>query len=246
MTLPGIKSIHGAGEDWLAGKHVSLDSIPLPFFFSSEMNPYWKRNHPFAACELHGKWMPVETSRGCPNACGFCTVSDLWGKWEGRDLDRLEAYFHQYLHYLRVETIIILDDNIMARIEHFLGVCELLKKYGFYWTLSNGAFNRHLLRHDVLEALKNSRCLFMSLPFEAGNERSASLMNLGKKYLRFEEAESVALSLRSLGIHTAGQFIIGYPGETEDDVKATLAYANALPLDERHIHIAMPLPGTSM
>ena len=86
----------------------------------------------------------------------------------------------------------------------------------------------------------------MSLPFEAGNARSAALMNLQRKYLNRDEAINVASSLHSAGIATAGQFIIGYPGETEADVLATLQYANSLPLSQRHIHLATPLPGTPM
>jgi radical SAM superfamily enzyme YgiQ (UPF0313 family) len=52
--------------------------------------------------------------------------------------------------------------------------------------------------------------------------------------------------LKARGIKTCGFFIIGFPGETMDDMRETLAYANALPLDQRNIYIATPYPGTPL
>ena len=47
-------------------------------------------------------------------------------------------------------------------------------------------------------------------------------------------------------IRTRGFFIILYPDELPEDVEATLALAQALPLKGKHIHTAYPIPGTSM
>jgi radical SAM superfamily enzyme YgiQ (UPF0313 family) len=91
-----------------------------------------------------------------------------------------------------------------------------------------------------------STCWSLSLPFETGSESSASLMKLGRKWLFFEEAELLVNDLNIMGIETTGFFVIGYAGETEEDVKRTLAYANALPLRNRHIYLAAPYKGTEL
>jgi len=242
----GMESIRGPGENWLAEKAVSFSLLRPPEFSRYEMDPYWKLGAPFSGLPSTSRWMPVETSRGCPNECGFCAIPSLWGRWIPRPLEALDEYFTYLIGEHQVEEIIVIDDNIAVSAVRFIAIIELFKKYGLSWSITNGIYNRSLLRLDVQEAIKDSRCLYLSLPFEAGNQHTANLMNLGKKYLTFEEAMQLTNKTKELGIHTAGQFVIGYPGETEEDVRETLKYANALSLDQRHIHIATPFKGTPM
>jgi radical SAM superfamily enzyme YgiQ (UPF0313 family) len=246
LSIPGMTNVVGPGEDWLAGRHVHFDDLNPLYFHHHAMEPYWKRGRPFSALESRKRWMPVETSRGCPNACGFCAIPALWKRWEPRSLSHLDDYFSYLQSAHKIEEILFIDDNISLDIQRFLGIIDLMKKYDFTWSCVNGIYLRALLQPNVLPALEDSGCRYLSLPFEAGNVHSANLMNLGKKYVTFEEAAHLTEQLKTMGIHTAGQFIIGYPGETEDNVQATLSYANGLPLSERHIHLAMPLPGTAM
>jgi len=71
-------------------------------------------------------------------------------------------------------------------------------------------------------------------------------MNLQNKWLEYEDSYEMVLRLRETGIKTCGFFIIGYPGETYDDMERTLEFANSLPLDQRNIYIATPYPGTPL
>jgi len=49
---------------------------------------------------------------------------------------------------------------------------------------------------------------------------------------------------KAAGINNWGYFIIGLPGETEETIQKTIAYAKELPLDIALFHIAAPYPGT--
>lgn len=235
----------GDGESFLNRWPMPFSSLCAPTFPVGTLDPYWKAAQPFGP-PTSRRWMTMETSRGCPNDCGFCTVGHYWGQWRGRSPAQIGCYL-QYLREVHgVREIHITDDNAMASRGHFLDLIAELKRNGMYWSLPNGAFNRALLDSEILRALEGSRCTYMALPFEAGNAKSAELMNLRHKYLDFEDAQILCYHLNDLGIATGGQFIIGYPGETEEDVRATLQYANALPLSARHIHIATPLPFSPM
>lgn len=245
LKLDKCVNARGDGESWLSGKTIPFSEVQPPLFLTSEMEAYWRRSAPFSGFASGLRWMPVETSRGCPNACGFCKIPSLWGRWQGRPVAMLDEYFDYLVREHNIQEILIVDDNVAASTSRFLEIVSLFRKYGLAWSVVNGIYMRNLLA--VLDELRGSRCIYMSLPFEAGNRKSAELMSLGRKYLDFDEALLLTEALSELGIHTAGQFIIGYPGETEEDVKLTLAYANALPgLEQRHIHLATPLPGTPM
>jgi radical SAM superfamily enzyme YgiQ (UPF0313 family) len=71
-------------------------------------------------------------------------------------------------------------------------------------------------------------------------------MHLKEKWLTYSEAKVLVNRLKQANVQTCGFFIIGYPGETIDDVKVTLAYANALPLEQRNIYFATPYKGTKL
>lgn len=68
-------------------------------------------------------------------------------------------------------------------------------------------------------------------------------MNKGIKIETVYEAVELA---REHGVKVAGSFIVGYPGETEDDFEATLSLADDLMLDDYFVSIAEPIPGTPL
>ena len=52
--------------------------------------------------------------------------------------------------------------------------------------------------------------------------------------------------LKELGMTTEGLFVVGFPGDTKDDVWRTLDFANSLPLDSVSVAAANPFPGTEL
>lgn len=52
--------------------------------------------------------------------------------------------------------------------------------------------------------------------------------------------------MRSVGLEVNGFFIIGYLGETIEDIKATIRFAKELKLKRAHFSNFLPLPGTEI
>jgi radical SAM superfamily enzyme YgiQ (UPF0313 family) len=65
-----------------------------------------------------------------------------------------------------------------------------------------------------------------------------------KKGLTLEHIEKKINMINSVGLEPNGFFIIGYPGETVDDIKATIRFAKKLKLKRAHFSNFLPLPGT--
>lgn len=244
LKKDGMESWYGPGENFFLG-NVSFNDLSYPHVTEKDLLPYWKEASPFGQV-FSKRWLPIETSRGCPNNCGFCAMPSFWGGWQGKDPLQVEEYVQYLLKELGPLHLIILDDNISLKKDRFLALIEIFNKYDIPWSTPNGIYARTLLDLDVLAALMGSTCKAISLPFETGSSSSAFLMNIGKKYLPFLDALYIVRNLNAYGIHTTGFFIIGYPGETEENVRETLRYANALPLKERYIYFATPYQGTRL
>ena len=246
MKVDGVESYYGPGETYFLGKDVGFADLPYPRFSEEEMLPYWSEAKPFGLSPKTERWMPVEFSRGCPNACRFCAMPSFWGKWQAKPLPVVASYLMWLSNRHEVREIIVLDDNISADRHYFMSMLGLFANHGITWSAPNGIYARTLLDPQVIVGLSRSHCHSISLPFETGCEASAEAMGIGKKRFTFGEAHMLVDWLKAEGIKTTGFFIIGYPGETEHDVKETLAFANALPLDARHIYFATPYRGTKL
>jgi len=239
----------GSGEQFIA-KLLGLPDTPprfvFPRFSSDELRLYHEENCPHDLTSATAKWLPVETSRGCGRRCGFCGVSEYWGSWRDNDINGLERYLAYLVKEHGIEELLIEDDQLTFSPARFIRITELLRAYGIEWSAPNGISVAHINSPEMLRVLARSTCWRLSLPLETGTRHSADLMGLGNKWIDPRRAEALILKLKDIGIKTCGFFVIGYPGEIEQDVTDTLAYANSLPLDDRHIYCATPYPGTQL
>ena len=99
------------------------------------------------------------------------------------------------------------------------------------------------LDEEIVGLMKDAGCVRVHLGLESGNDETLRLM--GKRVSVRDGIEAVRL-FRQAGIETAGFFIVGYPGETEESIDQTLALAVSLPLDEISINVPFPLPGSPL
>ena len=242
--IPNVNHIiRGPGEAQLA--HILQIDPPqehvYPQWTEYDLKPYWDKNKPHNLKSKTKRWVNMETSRGCNYRCGFCGVRNFWGKWEGFPMEDIQNHFYA-LRSIGIEELFIEDDNMTYNKERFK---KIFRGETFYWSTPNGIRVRDL-DPETIGYMAASRCWRVSLPFETGSLGSADLMNVRNKWLPLKEAKEICKNLADNGIEAAGFFIIGYPGETPDDVARTLDYANSLPLDDRYIYIATPYPGTPL
>lgn len=222
-----------------------INFYPPPYFAKNEIEIYWNKDRPHDLQSVTDKWISLVTSTGCNRKCGFCGINGFMRTWQPHSLKYIENYL-KYLKTFGIEELFIEDDNVSLDKQRFLDLIELFKKYNFMWSCPNGIYVKSLMDEEVMKSLFASGCWRLSLPFETGSKKTAKLMNLGNKWIPFEDANRIVDNLNRIGIKTCGFFIIGYPGETEEDIRKTFDYANRLNLDQRNIYIATPYPGTEL
>jgi magnesium-protoporphyrin IX monomethyl ester (oxidative) cyclase len=144
-----------------------------------------------------------------------------------------------------VEEVQFEDDNISldpARFERILqGMLD--RGLGLSWSTPNG-LALWALKNDSVDLMKRSGCYEITLAIESGCQEV--LDGIIHKPLKLKKIPPILDALRRAGIRTSSFFIVGFPGESLDQMKETFAFPRRVGLDYAWFFIANPLPGTSL
>lgn len=187
----------------------------------------------------------MTTSRGCPFQCSYCGKNVTWGKgYRTRSaksvLDEMEHLIERY----GIERFAFQDDNFTADMERAAAICDGIVERGLdiTWEAHNG-LGVNFLSPALLEKMKASGCVGFTIAVESATD--ATLKRVRKpNYIRL--APPIVTEAKRLGIEVRGFFMIGFPGESLEEVKTTVEYARQLDLAVSAFALVTPLPGTKL
>jgi tRNA-2-methylthio-N6-dimethylallyladenosine synthase len=195
----------------------------------------------------------LSVMEGCSKACSYCIVPTTRGKEISRPLADVLAEA-QHLAVLGAREITLLGQNVNAYRGATAGggkkadLAALIREVAkidsverIRFTTSHPAqFNDALVgAYATVEKLAN----FLHLPVQSGSDRVLKLMKRGytaEKYV----AKIDKLKAARPGISISTDFIVGYPGETDEDFEQTLALIRTVGFDQSYSFIFSPRPGT--
>ena len=187
--------------------------------------------------------LPVFTSRGCPYNCYFC--HNLFGKkFRARSADHVLAEIDFLVREYGVEELEIVDDsfNLDARRGK-----EILKKiagrgYKLWLSFPNG-IRADLMDEEFLDLMKAAGTYRVDYAIESANpERQIEM----KKRLDLGRVKWTIEQTYKRGIMAAGYFILGFPHETEAEMKTTIDFALDSKLQIASFFHLNPFPGTAL
>jgi len=188
----------------------------------------------------------IQTSRGCPFKCSFCSVTAFNGaKYRLRDIDNVI----EEVNSLKSKRIFFTDDNIVGSgkkcIQRSYELFDRLKDTGKEW---GGQACINIVEHDnLLQAAKRGGCKALLIGFESIDaETIASDMNksvnLRTKTKNFKDAIK---KIHDHGIAMVGCFIFGSDTQDKDIFKRTVDFVLENEIDAVQFTIETPLPGTA-
>ncbi len=237
-SIPGIATLARDGSVRMGGARAAirdLDSIPSPAWDLIDLNAYrrvWMRRHQDFA-------LPVATSRGCPFHCNWC-AKPIWGQRYHAMSPARAALEVASLKRLGATRVNVLDDIFGLKpgwMEEFAAALAGLNSVLPFRCLSRA----DLLTDRTVRALKSAGCDMVWIGAESGSQKILDAMEKGTTVAEIQDA---AARLRATGIKVGFFLQFGYPGETDDDVQATLGLVDKVLPDDIGISVSYPLPGT--
>lgn len=223
---------------------TDLDKYPLPAYHLIDYSQYAMRAE---RKSLDGPaaypYARILTSRGCPYNCCFCQVNKIVGrKFRPRSAENILSEVDWLVNTYGIRSLIFDDDNLLTDRERAIKIFKGLKKYKIPWKMiATAAF---LLDDELIEQMHESGCVYVDIAIESGTERI--LHDVIQKPLKLEKAVEVVAKLKQEDIYVAANFIIGFPGETWDEIRQTIKFAEDLNADYVKLFNAVPLPGTRL
>jgi tRNA-2-methylthio-N6-dimethylallyladenosine synthase len=190
----------------------------------------------------------LTVQEGCDKFCAFCVVPYTRGAEASRPAARVEAEARALVARGAVE-ITLLGQNVnayrdadgvtLARLIRRLASVEGLARLRYTTSHPNDMDDDLIAAHADTAALMP----YLHLPVQAGSDRVLRAMNrrhTAAGYLRLIERVRAARP----DIALSGDFIVGFPGETEADFAATLALVEAVGYAQAYSFAYSPRPGT--
>lgn len=185
---------------------------------------------------------PVQTTRGCPHHCDFCTVTSVYGhSYRHRPVEEVIADIKAIRRTSRY--VFFVDDNLAADKEYARTLFEALIPLRISWTAQ---LNVNFAEDQQLLALA-ARSGFQMAVCGIENVSAANLDSVGKAAVndpaRYRE---LIARFRRHGVIVLAGMIIGFDTDTEASIGENLAFMRREKIPMISLYLLTPFPGTPL
>jgi radical SAM superfamily enzyme YgiQ (UPF0313 family) len=183
--------------------------------------------------------IPIQTSRGCPNRCDFCSVVDFLGH-EMRTKP-VENVIRE-IESLRPSKIFFADDNINGDPQHARELFAALKPLKLRWSCQ---MTTQIMKDpDLIELAAEAGCHENFVGIEAVTEEN--LRSIHKEFNKPEEYKRFFKRLSDAGIFAQVAIMFGFDEDTVESLKRTMDTILSWNINYLYIGVLTPLPGTKL
>ncbi|MGD0398055.1 MAG: radical SAM protein [Syntrophobacteraceae bacterium] len=211
-----------------AEKPLELTDMPFPRHDLLDFKQYT----PFKA-------FAVQTSRGCPFRCDFCSERFYLGQeYRYRPVGDVIAE----LKYAKIRNVFFADSTFAGKKSHTMELMEALIPLKVRWS---ALWSSNLCRDQrFLDCAKRSGLLHVNIGLETVDRETLAGMN--KKINRVAFYKEIINNLRKRGISFSFNFVFGYDTERENICDLTLAFLRDNKVPAAYFNILTPHVGTPL
>jgi anaerobic magnesium-protoporphyrin IX monomethyl ester cyclase len=215
-----------------------LTELPIPARHKIDLQKYldaWKQRHGQSAISL-------STQRGCPYTCKWCSTAVYGQSYRRRSPEEVVEEIVELQKNYQFDLIWFVDDVFTVShkwLEEFkIALQSKSVKVQFECITRADRMNE-----GVIKTLKDCGCFRVWIGAESGSQKVIDAMD---RRVDVQQVRRMIKYTRKTGIETGTFIMLGYPGETEADIKETLEHLKDSNPDLFTITVAYPIKGTGL
>jgi anaerobic magnesium-protoporphyrin IX monomethyl ester cyclase len=237
--IPGLAFLQeGAATKTLPRKvMVGLDALPLPAWDLVHLDDYrniWNERMGYFSIN-------IATTRGCPYKCNWCAKPIYGNRYNSRSPEHVMKEIRFLKEQYGFDHIWFCDDIFGLKPGWVAEFSLLLKQETLSFRYKIQSRSDLLIQDNYVKALAISGCETVWMGAESGSQKILDAMDKGTTVEQIVESTRL---LKQYGIKPAFFLQFGYPGESREDIDATIRLVNQLLPDDIGISVSYPLPGT--
>jgi anaerobic magnesium-protoporphyrin IX monomethyl ester cyclase len=219
-----------------------LDQLPNPAWDLIDLTKYYGITN-FNFFLKYPNYMSIMTTRGCPYRCAYC--HNVLGKvFRKRSVDHVMREIHTLVRNYGIRELHIIDDSFNLDLERAKAILDEIAKLRPRVAIAfpNGVRSDRI-DEEFLKKAKAAGAYKINFAVETASPRIQKKI---RKNLDLEKVREMITISDSLDIIGHGFFMLGFPTETEDEMRQTIDYALSSRLHSANFFIVQPFEGTDI
>src|SRR5260370_19152029 len=155
----------------------------------------------------------MRTARSCAFKCAFCEYPVNQGPLTLMPVETVDEELRELKSLGTVRSLIFTDDTFNVPLARFKQLLKVLARYDFEWY---SFFRPQYADEDTAKWMKDANCKAVFAGLEAADNEVLKSMN---KAATVDQYKRGIEQLKKQDIHLHANFIVGFPGETEESAE---------------------------
>lgn len=216
---------------------ADLAEFPIIDWTFVDPSKYFIRN---VSCK---RTLHVYSSKGCPGQCTYC-YSPCFSKrtWRARPTEYILSEIKYLVENYELDGIYFADDLISPNKDYLFGFCKKIREccIPFFWGCN---MRSDTCNKEELQLMYNAGCRWILFGIESGSKERQKIIG---KNLNLDKTKEVVDFCREIGIFVSSTFILGYPDETEEELKDTIKYMREINTNTKYPNFIGVLPKSEL
>jgi radical SAM superfamily enzyme YgiQ (UPF0313 family) len=189
---------------------MDINTIPFPTFEEFDIEAYTQRD-----------LIPLISSRGCIRNCTFCFDSPLKKPYRVRDPEKVAQEMKYHVQRYNRKRFEFCDLLINGDLEFLDKFCTRLIDMDLGVAWGGQATVRKDMSSALIKKMKRAGCGGLTFGMESFSDHVLKLMSKGSTV---QDSKGMLVKVKEAGMRAEINLIVGFPGETEEDVAETIDF----------------------